>query len=138
MFLEGTRRLPGPPGEGSAAASGRAMRSLSLASEARLVAHVVRKDCHRSLGRRRGLRSRRRRRHRPVAGGASRVNVSDPWAATSASPSSLSTYSRNREMGTELQYDSAEWEPAFLMLSALQRAAVPPCLVVHMHVYAHL
>jgi len=110
MFLEGTRRLPGPPGEGSAAASGRAMRSLSLASEARLVAHVVWKDCHRSLGRRRGLRSRRRRRHRPVAGGASRVNVSesDPWSATSASPSSLSTYSRNREMGTELRLRGME------------------------------
>ena len=90
MFLEGTvtRRLPAPTGEGSATASGRAMLSLSLASEARLVAHVVWKDRHRSLGRRRGLRSRR---PRPVAGGASRVNVSDPWAETSASPSSLST-----------------------------------------------
>ena len=110
MFLEGTRHLPGPPGEGSAAAPGRAMRSLSLASEARLAAHVVWKDRHRSLGRRRGLRSRRRRRHRPVAGGASRVNVSesDPWSATSASPSSLSTYSRNREMGTELRLRGME------------------------------
>jgi hypothetical protein len=51
MFLEGTRHLPGPPGEGSAAAPGRAMRSLSLASEARLAAHVVWKDRRRSLGR---------------------------------------------------------------------------------------